>query len=42
MNSWTNHVPSQMARAEFDYVDDHFYVDHPQFIERDWKLAQPL
>ena len=21
-----------------DYVDDHFYVDHPQFIERSWRL----
>ncbi|MBN2449320.1 MAG: hypothetical protein JXR77_02960, partial [Lentisphaeria bacterium] len=20
------------------YVDDHFYVDHPQFLERDWQL----
>jgi len=22
-------VPLQLARADFDYVDDHFYVDHP-------------
>ena len=38
MNSWTNHVPNQLARQQFDYVDDHFYVDHPQFLERPWSL----
>ena len=31
-------VPIQAARADFDYVDDHFYVDHPTFIENPWKL----
>ena len=38
MNGWTNHVVSQLVRAEMDYVDDHFYVDHPQFIEQPWRL----
>lgn len=38
MNGWSNSVQCQAARAEFDYVDDHFYVDHPQFIERSWRL----
>ncbi|MCK4375705.1 MAG: hypothetical protein KAX19_10260, partial [Candidatus Brocadiae bacterium] len=38
MNGWTNPVQAQAARAEFDYVDDHFYVDHPQWIERSWRL----
>ena len=38
MNSWTNRTWSTMARKEFDYVDDHFYIDHPQFIERPWSL----
>ena len=38
MNAWTNHVVSQSVRAKMDYVDDHFYVDHPQFIERPWRL----
>jgi len=38
MNGWTNRVSTQAARAEYDYVDDHFYVDHPQFIERPWSL----
>ena len=22
----------------YDYVDSHFYVDHPQFLDRQWKL----
>lgn len=26
------------ARAEFDYVDEHFYVDHPSFLEKSWQL----
>lgn len=31
-------VPMQAARAEFDYVDEHFYVDHPMFLEKPWQL----
>ena len=38
MNAWTNHAPNQLVRAQMDYVDDHFYVDHPQFIEKPWNL----
>ncbi len=38
MNAWTNPVQMQAVRAEFDYVDDHFYVDHPRFLERPWSL----
>ncbi len=38
MNGWTNPIQSQAARAEFDYVDDHFYVDHPRFLEGSWRL----
>jgi len=38
-NAWTNHASDQVSREElFDYVDDHFYVDHPEFIEHDWQL----
>ncbi|MCX6908574.1 MAG: hypothetical protein NTY01_11090 [Verrucomicrobia bacterium] len=37
-NAWSNPVQLQAVRAGFDYVDDHFYVDHPQFLERDWSL----
>lgn len=38
MNAWTNTPASQLVRQDYDYVDDHFYVDHPQFIERPWRL----
>jgi hypothetical protein len=37
-NAWSNPVQLQAVRAGFDYVDDHFYVDHPEFIERPWQL----
>ena len=38
MNAWTNPVQLQAVRGSFDYVDDHFYVDHPRFLERRWSL----
>ncbi len=38
LNAWTNPQAMQAVRSEFDYVDDHFYVDHPEFIERPWSL----
>ena len=29
----------QLTRAEeYDYVDEHFYVDHPRFVEKQWRL----
>lgn len=31
-------VPLQAARARYDYVDEHFYVDHPSFLEKPWRL----
>lgn len=37
-NSWTRFTTDQDARAVYDYVDDHFYVDHPQFLEGSWRL----
>jgi len=37
-NGWSNPLPWQAARLEYDYVDDHFYVDHPHFLERPWRL----
>lgn len=37
-NAWSNPVQMQAVRGAFDYVDDHFYVDHPEFIERPWSL----
>jgi hypothetical protein len=32
-NAW-----SQRARSNFDYVDDHFYIDHPRFLGTPWRL----
>jgi len=37
-NAWTNPLQMEAIRAAFDYVDDHFYVDHPRFIEQPWRL----
>ncbi len=37
-NAWTNHATDQLKRESYDYVDDHFYVDHPQFLQGDWHL----
>ena len=32
-------TPMQFTReACYDYVDDHFYVDHPRFLEKSWAL----
>ncbi len=38
LNGWTNNIPLMMTRKAFDYVDEHFYVDHPVFIENPWQL----
>jgi hypothetical protein len=37
-SSWTRFTTDQGARAIYDYVDDHFYVDHPQFLKGSWRL----
>lgn len=37
-SSWTRFITDQGSRAIYDYVDDHFYVDHPRFIEAPWRL----
>lgn len=38
-NGWTHRVSDQLARAKtYDYVDDHFYIDHPRFLEKSWQL----
>ncbi|MFB3903323.1 MAG: hypothetical protein ACE15E_07710 [Acidobacteriota bacterium] len=37
-SSWTRFTTDQGARTTYDYVDEHFYVDHPQFLETPWRL----
>lgn len=38
LSCWYNPVQYQAVRTRFDYVDDHFYVDHPSFLGQSWKL----
>ncbi len=37
-NCGPHYAPLQDAAGEYDYVDDHFYVDHPHFLEQKWRL----
>jgi hypothetical protein len=37
-SSWTRFATDQGSRETYDYVDDHFYVDHPKFLEAPWRL----
>ena len=32
----------KLIADEFDYMDDHFYVDHPHFLEKRWQLPSDL
>ena len=38
ISAWYNPLPYQLTRTHFDYVDNHFYVDHPQFLGVPWRL----
>ena len=38
LNGWSTSALWSPCRAAFDYVDMHFYVDHPRFLERSWRL----
>lgn len=38
MNAWTENIAHQVVRTDFDWVDTHFYWDHPNFLERPWSL----
>ncbi|HEX2949404.1 MAG TPA: hypothetical protein VHV83_07525 [Armatimonadota bacterium] len=38
MNNGSDPVQTQATRQDFDYVDDHFYVDHPTFLGTAWQL----
>ena len=38
-NGWSHYLPDHFARAKtYDYVDEHFYVDHPHFLQNRWSL----
>ena len=38
-NCGPHYTPMQFTREDcYDYVDDHFYVDHPRFLEKSWSL----
>ena len=38
-NCGPHYAPMQFVREDcYDYVDDHFYVDHPHFLVTPWKL----
>ena len=38
LNGWSTNPAWESCRTKFDYVDMHFYVDHPKFLERPWNL----
>ena len=38
LSCWYNPMEYQLVRRAYDYVDDHFYVDHPHFLESSWRL----
>ena len=38
LSCWKNPIQYQLVRTRYDYVDDHFYVDHPSFLEKSWRL----
>ena len=42
-NCGPHFTPMQSVRGElYDYVDDHFYVDHPHFLEKRWSLPSRI
>ncbi|OGV41130.1 MAG: hypothetical protein A2X48_12280 [Lentisphaerae bacterium GWF2_49_21] len=40
-NMWNN-VPMSLMRQQYDYVDNHFYWDHPSFPVKKWSLPSGL
>ena len=36
-NGWTYYMPDQVTRSEYDFVDDHCYIDHPMFLGKPWQ-----
>ena len=37
-NGWSEMPALMAARTHLDYVDNHFYWDHPSFLENQWSL----
>ena len=37
-NNGPHYVAKNGLAADYDYIDDHFYVDHPSFLEKRWQL----
>jgi len=35
---WFPVAYQRCKEVDYDYVDDHFYVDHPHFLEQPWRL----
>ncbi len=38
LNGWAELPQFMVDRMKFDYVDNHFYWDHPSFLEKQWSL----
>lgn len=38
MNNSGRQLWAASTRGTFDYVDDHFYIDHPRFLVKAWRL----
>ncbi|HEY3282065.1 MAG TPA: hypothetical protein VGN26_07300 [Armatimonadota bacterium] len=38
LNGWSEVPPFMAVRTEMDWVDNHFYWDHPRFLEGEWRL----
>ena len=40
-NGWENRATSHLGRAlSYDFVDDHFYIDHPYFLDRRRRIGR--
>ncbi len=37
ISAWYEPAQYALPRAGFDYIDTHFYVDHPQFLDKPWR-----
>ena len=37
-NCGPHYVAKNGLASDYDYIDDHFYVDHPSFLEKRWRL----